>query len=70
MSEIILVNVTGKDRTGLVARVTGALAEHGVHILDVGQAVIDDYISLGLLVEIPAADPAPLALKDSALRGP
>ncbi|MCX6042484.1 MAG: phosphoserine phosphatase SerB [Caldilinea sp.] len=64
MSEIILVNVTGKDRTGLVARVTGVLAEHGVHILDVGQAVIHDYISLGLLVEIPAADPAPPVLKD------
>ena len=53
MSEILLLNVTGKDRTGLVARITGVLAEHGVNVLDIGQAVIHDYISLGILVEIP-----------------
>lgn len=64
MSEVILVNITGKDRTGLVARVTGLLAEHGVNVLDIGQAVIHDYISLGLLVEIPAEHHASPVLKD------
>ena len=53
MSEIYLINVTGKDRTGLVARFNGILADHGVNILDIGQAVIHDYISLGMLVELP-----------------
>lgn len=69
MSEIILVNVTGKDRTGLVARVTGVLAEHGVNVLDVGQAVIHDYISLGLLVEIPDEHHASPVLKDLLFAG-
>jgi len=64
MSEIILVNITGKDRTGLVARITGVLAEHGVNVLDIGQAVIHDYISLGLLIEIPEAQQASPVLKD------
>lgn len=69
MSEIILVNVTGKDRTGLVARVTGVLAEHGVNVLDIGQAVIHDYISLGLLVEIPDERHASPVLKDLLFAG-
>ncbi|HQY93650.1 phosphoserine phosphatase SerB [Caldilinea sp.] len=69
MSEIILVNVTGKDRTGLVARVTGVLAEHGVNVLDIGQGVIHDYISLGLLVEIPDANHASPVLKDLLFAG-
>jgi phosphoserine phosphatase len=69
MSEIILVNVTGKDRTGLVARITGVLAEHGVNVLDIGQAVIHDYISLGLLVEIPDAQHSSPMLKDLLFTG-
>ncbi|MCB9139362.1 MAG: phosphoserine phosphatase SerB [Caldilineaceae bacterium] len=55
MSSIYLINITGRDRPGLMARCTGVLAEHGLNILDIGQAVIHDYLSLGLLVEIPAA---------------
>ncbi len=54
MTEIILINVTGPDQKGLVARVTSVLAEHGVNVLDIGQAVIHDYISLGVLIEIPS----------------
>lgn len=69
MSEIILVNVTGKDRTGLVARITAVLAEHDVNVLDIGQAVIHDYISLGLLVEIPDAQHSSPVLKDLLFTG-
>lgn len=69
MSEIILVNITGKDRTGLVARITGVLAEHGVNVLDIGQGVIHDYISLGLLVEIPDEQNSSPVLKDLLFTG-
>jgi phosphoserine phosphatase len=55
MGDVFLVNVTGRDRPGLVAKVAGALAEFDVKVLDIGQAVIHEYIALGLLVEIPAA---------------
>jgi phosphoserine phosphatase len=69
MSEILLINITGQDRTGLVARFTGVLAEHGVVVLDIGQAVIHDYISLGILVEIPDAQHASPVLKDLLFAG-
>jgi len=51
--EIILVNITGKDHPGLTAALADVLADNGVNILDIGQAVIHDHLSLGMLLEIP-----------------
>ena len=69
VSEIYLVNVTGRDRPGLVASVTGVLAAHGVNVLDIGQAVIHEHISLGLLVEIPPPHTATTVMKDLLFAG-
>jgi phosphoserine phosphatase len=38
MREIILVNVTGRDHPGLTTALANVLSEHGVNILDIGQA--------------------------------
>src|SRR5215207_4152815 len=51
--DVFLLNISGKDRPGLVAQLAGALAQYDVNILDIGQAVIHDYLALGILVEIP-----------------
>ncbi|MDX1709263.1 MAG: phosphoserine phosphatase SerB [Desulfobacterales bacterium] len=64
MREIILINVTGKDKPGLTASLTRILAKYQVAILDIGQAVIHDYLSLGILVEIPAEFKSSSILKD------
>jgi len=64
MREIILINVTGKDKPGLTASLTGILAGYHVAILDIGQAVIHDYLSLGILVEIPPEFKSSSILKD------
>ncbi len=64
MREIILINVTGKDKPGLTASLTGILARYKVTILDIGQAVIHDYLSLGILVEIPTEYKSSSILKD------
>ncbi len=64
MREIILINVTGKDKPGLTASLTRILARYHVVILDIGQAVIHDYLSLGILVEIPAEFKSSSILKD------
>ncbi|WP_285426762.1 phosphoserine phosphatase SerB [Pseudomonas sp. efr-133-TYG-103a] len=53
MREIVLINITGEDRPGLTAAITGVLAQGGVDVLDIGQAVIHDTLSFGILVEIP-----------------
>ncbi|MCC6076439.1 phosphoserine phosphatase SerB [Pseudomonas sp. GCM10022188] len=64
MREIVLINITGEDRPGLTAAITGVLAQGGVNILDIGQAVIHDTLSFGILVEIPASAQASAVLKD------
>lgn len=53
MREIVLVNITGKDHPGLTAALAEVLADNAVNILDIGQAVIHDHLSLGMLLEVP-----------------
>ncbi|EKG43236.1 phosphoserine phosphatase SerB [Pseudomonas syringae] len=64
MREIVLINITGVDRPGLTAAITGVLAQGGVNILDIGQAVIHDTLSFGILVEIPDTVQGSSVLKD------
>ncbi len=64
MREIVLINITGEDRPGLTAAITGVLAHGGVNILDIGQAVIHDTLSFGILVEIPDNQTASSVLKE------
>lgn len=59
-----MINITGKDKPGLTASLTNILAQYEVTILDIGQAVIHDYLSLGILVEIPSAHQSSSILKD------
>ncbi|MCG8428405.1 MAG: phosphoserine phosphatase SerB [Chromatiales bacterium] len=64
MREIILLNITGKDHAGLTAALTQVLAENQANILDIGQAVIHDHLSLGILLEVPPAAQSGPILKD------
>ncbi len=64
MREIVLINITGRDKPGLTARLTEALAAYGTTILDMGQAVIHDFLSLGILIEIPDESKSASVLKD------
>jgi phosphoserine phosphatase len=51
--DILLISIAGEDRPGLTAGITAILAAHSVNILDIGQAVIHDTLSMGVLVEAP-----------------
>jgi phosphoserine phosphatase len=53
-AQIFLLHFSGPDRPGLTAALSAVLAEHPVRILDVGQAVVHENVSLGILVEVPA----------------
>lgn len=64
MREIILLNLTGEDHSGLVASLSDVLTRHGVNILDIGQAVIHDHFSLGMLIEVPDETESAPVLKD------
>lgn len=69
LKEIVLINITGPDRPGLTAAITGILARANVGILDIGQAVIHDTLSFGILVEMSGDTSHSDVLKDVLFRG-
>jgi len=66
MEKIILVHVTGGDRPGLTSELTNVLAGFEVDILDIGQVVIHNFLTLGILIRLPS-DSQPV-LKDLLFR--
>jgi phosphoserine phosphatase len=62
--EIFLLTLNGHDAPGLTAAFTRTLAEHGVNVLDIGQAVIHDWLNLGMLIEIPDAGESGAVMKE------
>lgn len=64
MREIILIHVTGEDRPGITAALTGVLARYGVEVLDLGQVVIHNTLTLGILIHIPSQSESAPILKD------
>ncbi len=69
MSEIVLISITGRDRKGLDAKFTSILAGYDVNILDIGQAVIHEHISLVILAEIPDSGNFSRIYKDMLFEG-
>ena len=68
VKEILLINISGEDKPGVTATVTETLASFDVNVLDIGQAVIHDTLSLGVLVELPDASTGSSVLKDILFR--
>jgi phosphoserine phosphatase len=68
LSEIILINVSGRDTSGLTSEITGIMAQYHLRILDIGQAVIHDHLTWGILVEVPSKDDSSGVLKELLFR--
>lgn len=62
--EIILLNITGEDKPGVTTTLTSILSNYNVNILDIGQSVIHDQLSLGILFELPHESESAPVLKD------
>lgn len=50
-----VISVLGKDRAGIVAAISGVLAEKGANIDDISQTILDDIFSMTMIVRL---DPA------------
>lgn len=51
-SSVVLINLSGPDRPGITSQLSSILAKQGVGILDIGQAVIHNNLSLGILAKL------------------
>ena len=47
-----IVTVIGKDKVGIIANVCALLAENGVNILDISQTVMQEYLTMVMLVDM------------------
>ena len=47
-----VITVTGKDRTGIIAKISATLYEHQVNIVDISQNVMEDMFAMVMLVNI------------------
>lgn len=52
-SDRVLITVTGPDRTGVTATLTGILSQQGATLHDIEQVVVQGQLTLCLLVDVP-----------------
>ncbi len=63
-----VVTVVGKDRTGIIAKVSTLLFENGINILDISQTIMsDDIFSMIMLVNMERATVGEVSDKLSSL---
>jgi len=48
----IVISVMGKDRTGIIARVSGLLYKEKINILDITQTILQDLFTMVMLADI------------------
>lgn len=47
-----VVTVTGKDRKGIIAKVSAFLAERGANIEDISQTIMGEYFAMIMIADI------------------
>ena len=50
-----VVTVTGKDKKGIIAKVSSFLAEKGVNIEDISQTVLGEYFAMIMIADLGEA---------------
>ncbi len=51
-----VLTVIGRDTIGIIAKVSGYLAENKINILDISQTIMDDIFTMVMLVDLSAAE--------------
>ncbi len=60
----IIITVIGPDRVGIIAGVTGILAENNINILDISQTIMQEFLVMVLIADMEKSKIDLLALKD------
>jgi len=51
-----VVSVIGKDKVGIIARVTTVLAENQMNILDISQTILQDFFTMMMIIDVSRMD--------------
>ncbi len=58
MEKRAIITVLGRDRIGIIAAVSGALAQGHANILDINQTIIQDMFTMAMLVDYSQMAPS------------
>ena len=47
-----VVTITGKDRKGIIAKISGYLAEQGANVEDISQTIMGEYFAMIMIVDL------------------
>ena len=50
-----VVTVVGKDRVGIIAKISTLFYENNINILDISQTIMQDIFTMIMLVELPTS---------------
>lgn len=53
--QICIVTVTGKDKVGIIARISSVMAKANVNIVDVSQRIMEEYFVMTMACDITDA---------------
>jgi ACT domain-containing protein len=59
-----VITVVGVDRVGIIARITGKLADCGINILDISQTIMGDLFTMTMIVEMSGAERPFVQIRD------
>lgn len=54
-SQICIITVTGKDKVGIIAKISNACARATINIVDVNQKIMEDYFVMMMACDIAKA---------------
>ncbi|MFH1616567.1 MAG: ACT domain-containing protein [Planctomycetota bacterium] len=53
--QVCIITVTGKDKVGIIAKISTAMAKANINILDVTQKIMEEYFVMTMAVDIAKA---------------
>ena len=48
----VVITVVGRDKVGIIAKVSAVLADNGVNILNINQNILDGYFNMVMIAEM------------------
>ncbi len=62
--EKAIITVIGKDKVGIIAKVTNTLSVCSVNVLDISQTILQDMFTMMMIVDIYGSDKDISAIRD------
>jgi ACT domain-containing protein len=59
-----VITVVGVDRVGIIARITGRLADLGINILDISQTIMGQIFTMSMIIDLAEVEKPFVQVRD------